>query len=176
MTTGEDGTYYQGLFFHAVLEARWAAFFETHGQGWQYEAGGRPEASTSSYRPQLYLPHHGSYLEVRDRWDPHTRRPDLRHHSEAPEPCIFLAAGELPTDQQMRAIGWWDPQARRGVLQLTAGVEWESLFPPASSDVLAALEAARNETFELLKAMPRREGEGVSDPQREQTRRELRER
>ncbi len=152
MTTVADETYYQGEFFRTAREARWAVFFQTHEELWVYDADGHPEATAPSYRPQFFLPARGVYLEVRERWDRHTRLPYLRHHPEAPEPLIFLAAGDPPTDQQIRAAGWWNPETHQGVRQLTAGlgIDWDTMFHPANDDVLAALEAARDETFAMI--------------------------
>lgn len=152
MTTVAEDTYYRGEFFRTVLEARWAVFFQVHEEFWSYEPDGHPDASAASYRPQFFLPARGVYLEVRERWDRHARHPYGRHHPEAPEPLIFLAAGDVPTDQQMRAVGWWDSETRHGVQQLTAGlgIDWDTMFPPTSDDVLAALEAARDQIFDLF--------------------------
>lgn len=165
---GDGDTYYLGEFYRTEYEARWAVFLHTHDEAWNYEPDGHPQATSPSYCPQFFLPARGVYLEVRDHWDRHARQPYLRHHSEAPEPCIFLAVGSPPTDQQMRAVGWWDSEGRQGVLQLTVGgkgengTEWELLFPPANDAVLAALEAAQHATFDMI-PMVRQDGEAVRE-------------
>ncbi|HEX2297969.1 MAG TPA: hypothetical protein VHH34_05540, partial [Pseudonocardiaceae bacterium] len=48
--------------------------------------------------------------------------------------------------------GWWDPETRQGVVQLTTGlgIDWETMFPHGNDEVLAALEAAREKAFDIF--------------------------
>ena len=140
---------------------------------WHYEPDGWRIGNPEHYRPQLWIQRFdGSiYVEVQPEWDQNNRQPMLHTDPEIAEHHVYLAAGELPDEGQLRDVGWLDP-AGRGVLQLTAGDDWAALYPPDSDDVLAALEAAHAETFEPRIALPRREEEQVHDlrAEREQRR------
>lgn len=144
-----SGTYYVGEYFRTEDEARWAVFLEEHDERWNYRRDGQPDASCPRYRPQFAIPARGIFLEVCDQWDTRLRQPDLRRFQEAPEHCVFLAAGPPPTQQQLRARGWWDTRTKRGVLQLSPGIEWDWMFSPANDLVQAAIEAAEVATFDL---------------------------
>ena len=164
MTTGRDEPGYYGNIFRTLLEARWAVFFTTLDDQWHYEPDGWRIGNPEHYRPQLWIQRFDGdiYLEAQPEWSRDSRRPMLHTDPEIAEHHVYLAAGDLPTEGQLRDVGWWDP-AGRGVLQLTAGYDWAALYPPDSDDVLAALETAHAETFEPRIALPRWEGEQVHD-------------
>lgn len=169
VSTGGDGTHYLGEHYRTEREARWAVFLHDHGETWNYEPDGHPGATSPSYRPQFFLSARGIYLEVRDHSDTRTRRRESRYFPDAPEHCIFLAAGDPPDSKQMRAVGWWDDETRRGVLPLAGGDDWNTLFPAANDAVLAACEAAEDADFELV-PRPRaggRNAPGIPERERE---------
>ena len=162
---------YRGATFQTVLEARWAVFFTALDQDWHYAADGWPLGNPEHYQPQLLVMRSDVqlYLEVRAGWDRHTRRPMLYAEPEIEDHHVYLAAGELPDQKQLRRVGWWDNG--QGVLQLTAGWDFAQLYPPGNDDILAALETAREETFELPMPTPRREARVTRDIKAERERR-----
>lgn len=171
MTTRRDGTEYYGTLFRTLLEARWAVFFNTLDNQCHYAPDGWQIGNPEHYRPQLWIQRFDGdiYLEVQPEWNRDNRQPMLHTNPEIAEHHVYLAAGELPAEGQLRDVGWWDPVGR-GVLQLTAGDDWAALYPPDNDDVLAALKTAHAETFEQRIALPRREGEQVHDVRLERER------
>lgn len=169
MTPGQDFILYGGKTFLAVVEARWAVFFDALNHPYYYD----PEAewglpNAQHYRPQFSLPRLNGYLEVQ-RFDDHRTRQPLQHYyPEIEEHAAYLAVGDLPDEQQLGAIGWWDPGRSQGVMKLTPCFDWGEWFPPNYPDVLEALEVARTEEFTTGIPSLRQPEEEVRDiPERE---------
>lgn len=160
MTSGQDSTEYDGCEFHTRTEAQWAVFFETYQTTWYYEPEGWPTGNEEHYRPQFWLIEREAYLEVQRPSDRRERHPMPHFEPEIEEPTVYLSMAGIPTEEQLSTVGWWDPRCRYGIMRLTPGYAWDALFPPTSPDVLAALQAARTETFEKPTAPePRQPGQ-----------------
>jgi hypothetical protein len=168
MIDGEGATEFDGCSFPTRAEAQWAVFFETYRTTWYYLPEGWPTGNEEHYRPQFWLIERKAYLEVQ-RPDDHSERRPLRHvEPKIEEPTVYLSMGGIPTLDQLRAEGWWDPRQRRGIMNLTPGYDWGHWFPPDFPDVIAAVEAAWAEKFESPTVHPpvpppRTSGEGVND-------------
>ena len=149
--TGQGFAPYGGRNFFTIVEARWAVFFDAQRDPWDYDP--KPERGLGieqHCRPQFFLPGRDAYLEVQ-RPDDHQTRQFLSQFYPEVEPSVYLAVGDFPDAQQLRATGWWDDERGQGVTRLNPShdwgewLEWGDLFPP--NDVLRAVEAARTKEF-----------------------------
>ena len=146
--TGQGFTLYGGHNFRTIVEARWAAFFDAQRDPWDYD----PEAgwglgNEQHYRPQFCLPRLDGYLDVQRPGDHRTRQPLQHYYPEIEEYPVYLAVGDFPDEQQLRATGWWDSERGQGVKNLTPCYDWGDWFPPDYGEVLRAVEVARTKEF-----------------------------
>lgn len=58
-------TFYKDHFFRSRLEARWAVFFDSLKEKWEYEPEGFVLENGVKYLPDFYIPSLDSYVEVK---------------------------------------------------------------------------------------------------------------
>jgi len=110
-------TRYAGHRFRSRLEARWAVFFDTLGEPWEYEKEGF-ELPSGRYLPDFWLPNQECWFEVKGEW-PNEREHILGQQLSTENPVVFGIGniGQNPLyvmchDTCDSGGGWGDCKAR----------------------------------------------------------------
>jgi hypothetical protein len=100
-------TKYNGYHFRSRLEARWAVFFDSLNEPWEYEVEGF-ELESGRYLPDFWLPRLGCWLEIKGQ-SPTKHEQQLCYElAWATEKPVAIAWG-LPVAPSVKGT-WHDPE------------------------------------------------------------------
>ncbi len=122
-------------------------FFTLMREVFFYEPDAFPLGPAGGYLPDFYLPRLRAFFEVKGAFEWSVFKLFLFAAAITPEYGMYIALGDLPSERQLRSIGWWDLSTETGVLHVGCR-PWDELFPPESPRIRAAVQAARSARFE----------------------------